>query len=157
MADAVDFDCRDESRTAHLGAALAAMLKAGDVVALVGDLGAGKTRLVQAVAEAMGVDRSEVTSPTFVLIHEYAGRLPIYHFDTYRLRDLDEFVELGAEELLYGDGVCLIEWGDRVDAVLPADHLRCEIEITGETARRFRFTGTGPRSEEIVDELREGM
>ena len=154
-AASVEFVSRDEADTWQLGAVLAATLKAGDVVALVGNLGAGKTRLVQAVAEAMGVDRREATSPTFVLLQQYAGRLPIYHFDTYRLRDLDEFLELGAEELLYSDGVCLIEWGDRVEPVLPADHLRCEIAIAGESERRFRFTATGPRSREIVGELRE--
>jgi tRNA threonylcarbamoyladenosine biosynthesis protein TsaE len=156
-AASVEFVSRGEAETAHLGAILAATLKAGDVIALVGDLGAGKTRLVQAVAESMGVDRGEVTSPTFVLLQQYAGRLPIYHFDTYRLRDIDEFLELGAEEFLYADGVCLIEWGDRVEPVLPADHVRCEIEIAGKTERRFRFTGTGARSLQIVRELRDRL
>jgi tRNA threonylcarbamoyladenosine biosynthesis protein TsaE len=152
----VEFISHDEAQTAELGTMLAARLRAGDVLALVGNLGAGKTRLVQAVAAAMGVDRSQVTSPTFVLLQQYAGRLPIYHFDTYRLRDLDEFLELGAEELLSADGVCFIEWGDRVETVLPADHLRCEIEMLGETERQFRFSGTGARPAEIVRELREG-
>lgn len=152
-----EFVSRDEAATARLGALLADRLQAGDVAALVGNLGAGKTRLVQAVAEALGVDRSEVTSPTFVLIQQYAGRLPIYHFDTYRLRDVDEFLDLGAEELLYSDGVCFVEWGERVESVLPTDHVRCEIEIVGQTERRFRFSGTEARSQQIINELREGM
>src|SRR5688500_2638347 len=87
-----------EADTERLGKALASVLPDPAIVALNGTLGAGKTRLVQALAVALGVDRHECISPTFVLIHEYAGRLPIYHFDAYRLRDEDEFLELGAEE-----------------------------------------------------------
>ena len=87
-------DC--EKETARLGKLLADVLPAGTVIALIGTLGAGKTRLVQAVAGALGVPREEVTSPTFVLVNEYVGgRLPVYHFDAYRLRDEDEFLELG--------------------------------------------------------------
>ncbi|MFQ5731508.1 MAG: tRNA (adenosine(37)-N6)-threonylcarbamoyltransferase complex ATPase subunit type 1 TsaE [Planctomycetaceae bacterium] len=147
------FPSRSEDETRQIGATLAAALAPGDVVALIGDLGAGKTRLVQAVAEALGVDRADVTSPTFVLIQEYDGRIPLYHFDTYRLNDLDEFLELGAEELFEGDGVCLVEWADRVADALPADHLRCEIAIAGEQQRILHFTATGPRSQRIVDML----
>jgi tRNA threonylcarbamoyladenosine biosynthesis protein TsaE len=99
------------------------------------------------------VDRKDVTSPTFLLIQEYAGRLPLYHFDTYRLRDSDEFLELGADELIHGSGVCLIEWADRVADVLPRDLLRIEIETTGPTSRRFAFAGTGPRSSGLADRL----
>ena len=146
--------CNNESETAAFGSRLGSKLAAGDVVALVGELGAGKTRLVQSIAESFGVDRREVTSPTFVLIQEYAGRLPIYHFDTYRLRNLDEFLELGAEELLDSNGICLIEWADRVADVLPADTLRCEIRIIDETTREFRLTAHGPRSSAIIDSLR---
>lgn len=142
--------CDSEEATADLGHRLADSLQPSDVIALVGNLGAGKTRLVQAICEALGVDRREVTSPTFVLIQEYAGRLPVYHFDTYRLRDLDAFLELGAEEILAGDGVCLIEWADRVPEVLPTDHLRIEITAIGPTDREFRLTANGPRSQEIT-------
>lgn len=136
----------DEQGTDRLGAALAAAVEPGLVVALVGNLGAGKTRLVRSVATALGVDPLCVSSPTFVLIHEYDGRLPLYHFDTYRLRNSAEFLELGAEELLHGDGVCFIEWADRVASTLPADCLRVEIAACGETAREFRLTAYGDRS-----------
>ncbi len=150
--------CRSEIETCRLGAAIAATLQPGDVLALVGNLGAGKTRLVQAVAEALGVDRRAVTSPTFVLIQEYAGRLPIYHFDTYRLPDIDAFLEIGAEEFLAGEGVCLIEWADRVQEILPSDHLRIDIAATGPTERRFQLTaGTGARSKDIVLAIRREM
>lgn len=148
---------RSEAETQQIGAALAAALVPGTVVALIGNLGAGKTRLVQAVAEALGMDRSAVTSPTFVLLQEYAGRLPLYHFDAYRLRDVDEFLALGADELLWSDGVCLIEWADRVAEALPADRLRIEIEPAGAESRLFRFIPGGPRSRSLVEELRKRL
>ena len=94
-----------------------------------------------------------VSSPTFSLIHEYAGRLPIYHFDTYRLPSVQAFVDLGVEEYFAGDGVCLIEWADRVAEVLPMQRLEVRIEVTGETTRRAAVTGVGPRQEAIVRSL----
>ena len=109
------YDSADESATAALGAALAGVLPAGTTVALCGPLGAGKTRLVQAIAEAAGVDRQDVTSPTFVLIQEYHGRRAIYHIDAYRVRDEDEFESLGVDEYFEGDGLVLVEWADRVE------------------------------------------
>ncbi len=142
-----------EDTTDRLGRVLADVLRPGDVLALVGNLGAGKTRLVQALAAAAGCAPGEVTSPTFILVQEYAGRWPIYHFDTYRLHGCDDFCELGAEEYLTAHGVCCIEWADRVAAALPADHLRVEIDIVGETAREYRFSATGPRGREIVQQL----
>jgi tRNA threonylcarbamoyladenosine biosynthesis protein TsaE len=129
----------------------------GTVVALVGHLGAGKTRLAQAVAEAFGVNRDAVTSPTFVLLQEYAGRLPLYHFDAYRLRDVDEFLALGADELLWSDGVCLVEWADRVIDALPVDRILVEIEPVGPESRLFRFAASGPRSQKTVEQLGERL
>jgi tRNA threonylcarbamoyladenosine biosynthesis protein TsaE len=148
------FSAPNEEATDALGAALARVLAPGLVVALIGDLGAGKTRLVQGVAAALGVDRLSVTSPTFVLHQEYPGSLPIHHFDTYRLRDSDEFLELGAAELLDSPAVSFVEWGDRVSDTLPADHLRIEIEATGPCSRTFRFRGFGPRSNAVLLGLR---
>ena len=143
-----------ESHTEHLGGALAGLLRPGMVVALIGELGAGKTRLVQAVAAAMGVDRRLVNSPTFVLVQEYDAPLRLYHFDAYRLGDVDEFRELGAEELMTSGGVCLIEWADRVSDALPEDLLRIEIEITTPTSREFCFHGSGRQSSAVVAALR---
>jgi tRNA threonylcarbamoyladenosine biosynthesis protein TsaE len=150
------FVSQSEIETEALAARLAEGLLPGTVVALVGNLGAGKTRLVRAVAEASGVDRRSVASPTFVLVHEYAGRLPIFHFDIYRLRKPADFLELGADEYFNSDGVCFVEWADRVESLLPADHLRIEITVTGETSREFRFTATGPKAEAILRRLRTG-
>lgn len=148
------FESTSEKETQCLGTMLANLLEPGTVIALNGNLGAGKTRLVQAIATALGVDRDEVNSPTFVLIQEYQARLLLYHFDTYRLQDTDEFLELGADDLLYADGVCLIEWAEKVAEVLPRDLLKINIEHTSETARTFHFQGQGPRSMKIVDALK---
>tara|TARA_R110002095_G_scaffold207151_2_gene191953 strand:+ start:2769 stop:3323 length:555 start_codon:yes stop_codon:yes gene_type:complete len=148
------FQSTSETETQRLGTMLAKLLEPGTVIALNGNLGAGKTRLVQAIAVALGVDREQVNSPTFVLIQEYQGSLPLYHFDTYRLQDTDEFLELGADDLLYANGVCLIEWADKVAEVLPRDLLQINIEHSSETARTFHFKGQGPRSTKIVDALK---
>lgn len=148
------YESSSESETQSLGQQLAAQLLPGTVIALNGNLGAGKTRLVQAIAAALDVDPSSVNSPTFVLIQEYEGRLPLYHFDTYRLKDTDEFLELGADELLYADGVCLIEWAEKVAEVLPRDVLQINITHLSETARRFDFKGQGMRSTNIIEALK---
>ena len=125
-----------------LGRRLAARLGPGAVVGLVGTLGAGKTHLTRAIAEGLGVpDGRVVTSPTFVLIQEYEGRLPVYHFDVYRLADAGAFLDLGAAEYLEGDGVCIIEWADRVRAWLPAATVWVELEVTGPESRLARISG----------------
>ena len=112
-----------ESATRSLGLEIADALEPGDVVALTGDLGTGKTALTKYIAEGLGV-KEEINSPTFTIIKEYkSGRLPLYHFDVYRLGSGDELLDTGAEELLDGDGVCVIEWADIVADVLPADSL----------------------------------
>lgn len=109
---------RVEDTIAH-GQSVAATLRRGDVLALSGDLGAGKTHFVKGIAAGLRTD-APVTSPTFTLIHEYlGGRLPVYHFDFYRLDDEDEALKIGLDEYLDGDGVCLIEWADKFPALLP--------------------------------------
>jgi tRNA threonylcarbamoyladenosine biosynthesis protein TsaE len=144
----------DLAATEAFGRRLAPLLFPGAVVALIGPLCAGKTHLVRAVAEGLGVpDSRVVTSPTFVLIQEYAARLPIYHFDAYRLRGDAEFAELGAHEYFAGDGVCFVEWADRVPGCLPEEHLRASLEVTGETSRRLTLEAVGERYRELVSAL----
>src|SRR5215203_2240606 len=124
----------DLSETEAFGRRLGAVLFPGAVVALVGPLGAGKTHLTRAVAEGLGVkNAAAVNSPTFVLIQEYPARLPIYHFDAYRLATAREFQDLGADEYFRGDGVCLVEWADRVSQAMPAERLEIHIRHAGET------------------------
>ena len=156
MRSSFSFIAADESATAAFGRSLAALLPPGAVIALCGPLGAGKTRLVQAVAEAAGVDPRLVLSPTFMLIHEYRGRMPIYHFDAYRLRDDDEFLQLGPEEYFDAGGWTFVEWADRVAACLPSERLEIRIEPTGVTSRQFAITAIGERYEPIADALASG-
>ncbi len=148
------FTANDEHDTERLGTALADVLPAGTVVALVGTLGAGKTRLVEAVATALGVPSTTVTSPTFVLVNEYRqGRLPVYHFDTYRLKDDDEFLELGPDEYFDSDGISLVEWADRVEHLLPAERVEVTLEVTGEHERLVAIRGTSPTMDRLVGQV----
>jgi tRNA threonylcarbamoyladenosine biosynthesis protein TsaE len=127
---------QSEDDTAALGRGLAPTLSAGDVVLLYGDLGAGKTAFVRGLAEGLGVDRGEVSSPTFTLIQEYrGGRLALFHVDLYRIEDPREFDELGLDEIAE-DGVLAIEWAERLPAP-PAHAMRISIEHAGEFERRI--------------------
>ncbi len=127
--------------THAIGRVLGRIAEPGLVVALIGPLGAGKTQFVRGVAEGLEVPDAVriVSSPTFVLIQEYAGRLPIYHFDTYRLSRPEQFAELGPHEYFDGDGVCLVEWADRVAEYLPTGRLDVRFAIHGESSREIRF------------------
>jgi tRNA threonylcarbamoyladenosine biosynthesis protein TsaE len=107
------------------------------VIALQGDLGAGKTHFVKGAAEGLGIDPHTVNSPTYTLINEYYGDIPVYHFDLYRLEHEDEVWEIGAEEYFYGDGVCFVEWPDRIPGLLPDHTIWIHIEKISGTGRRF--------------------
>lgn len=140
--------------TTRVGRLLGGLLRAGDVVCLNGDLGAGKTRFAQGLAAGMGVD-GPVTSPTFTIINEYQGRLPLYHMDFYRLDDALELEDLGCEEYFYGSGVTVIEWADRVAALLPAVRLDVYIDGSpeGEEIRNITFVPYGEGMAGLVEEL----
>ena len=143
----------NEDQTQQFGQRLGKLLRAGDVIALIGELGAGKTHLAQAIATALEIDASQVSSPTFALIQEHRGRLPLRHCDAYRLRDPHEFADLGLDELFAMDGVAIVEWADRVLADLPRDRLEIRITATGPRSRSVELFPTGIRSRELVDEL----
>ena len=150
----VTFDTADISATDRLGRCLAEVLPEGSVVALVGTLGAGKTRLVQAIAKYTGYTEETVSSPTFVLLHEYSdGDRPIYHFDAYRLETVEEFRRLSPDDYFEGTGITLIEWADKFPQVLPAKHLVIQIEPLGETTRRFHLTAHGAEYESVLKRL----
>src|SRR5262249_18597557 len=154
MSQSLTISLPDLAATERLGRRLGELLFPGAVVALIGPLGAGKTQLVRAVAEGVqGADSGVVSSPTFVLIQEDEGRLPIYHFDAYRLQSEAEFYDLGSHEYLAGDGVCLIEWADRVAGCLPREHLSIRLNVTGEHSREAVIEGRGGRFEAITDKL----
>lgn len=125
------------------------MATAGDVFLLVGQLGAGKTAFTQGLAAGLGVEQ-QVNSPTFVLLKEYQGRLKLYHFDLYRLNNIEATVSREWSEFLYGDGVCVVEWADLAADILPPEHLLLEFAITSETQRRVLLSGVGERYTELA-------
>jgi tRNA threonylcarbamoyladenosine biosynthesis protein TsaE len=150
----VAIDIADLAATEAFGRRLGEHLFPSAIVALIGPLGAGKTHLVRAIAEGLGIDNpAAVSSPTFVLIQEYGARLPIYHFDAYRLAGPREFADLGVNEYFQSNGVCLVEWADKVEAILPAEHLRIAIEVVDENRRRFMLTALGERYAELLAKL----
>ncbi len=157
MSASLRLSTRSVEETQALGAALAAVLRAGDVVALSGDLGTGKTAFVQGVARGLG-STDHVGSPTFTLVREYAGRLRILHMDIYRLDRIQDVFDLGFDELSDPDAVLLIEWGEAIEAALPVDHLVVRIEAPEEgdlDLRRFDIRGHGaawqPRAAALAD------
>jgi len=143
--------------TVRAGSALAAALPAGATVALCGTLGAGKTRLTQALAEALGAEPGTVVSPTFVLCQHYHCQRTLHHFDAYRLNDDDEFLELGPEECFDSDGITLVEWADKVRDCLPLEYLEVRIEVEGETSRRIHFTPHGESLAPVVKSIADRL
>jgi tRNA threonylcarbamoyladenosine biosynthesis protein TsaE len=143
VTDRLDLETLAPEQTREVGAALADLLQPGDVVSLTGDLGAGKTCLVQGAARALGVE-DPVVSPTFVLVREYRGQLPIYHVDVYRLERLQEVLDLGFEDLLDPSGVVFIEWGDAIEALLPDSFLEVRLSAPEDgDVRRLQLTDRG--------------
>jgi tRNA threonylcarbamoyladenosine biosynthesis protein TsaE len=133
------------AETLEFGRRLGQSLSGALCVGLIGTLGAGKTHLVKGIALGNGMpDARKITSPTFTLIHEYTGRLTLYHIDVYRLRGPAELIALGLEELVGPDSVVLIEWADRAREAIPAPRVMIEIESIGPEVRRFTLTGEGP-------------
>nr|WP_143290239.1 tRNA (adenosine(37)-N6)-threonylcarbamoyltransferase complex ATPase subunit type 1 TsaE [Caloramator proteoclasticus] len=134
------FVTNNERETFELGYKIGAKLKKGDVISLNGDLGAGKTHLTKGIAAGLGVD-DYITSPTFTIVNEYMGRLPFYHFDVYRIDDIYEMYEIGFDEYLYGDGVCVVEWGDMVEELLPKDKIYIYIKKLDDSIREVQIKG----------------
>lgn len=125
--------------TDRLGRALAGLAEPGMVLALVGNLGAGKTHLARAIATGLDVPAESISSPTFVLIHEYEGRLPVAHFDTYRLPTAEQFEALAPWEYFDGEGLSIVEWADRVADLIPPRAWWLRFELAGPSGRRVRI------------------
>jgi tRNA threonylcarbamoyladenosine biosynthesis protein TsaE len=155
-----------------LGTALGALLQAGDLILLDGQLGAGKTTFTQGLAKGMHVS-DVVNSPTFTLLKEYMGssvpaqqpavaasattKLALYHFDLYRLDDPDEIIDLGFEEYFYGSGVCVVEWAGKADALWPDDRLYIHLGSVDETKRRLLFVASGSRYCELLQQFQKNI
>ena len=152
----MDIELRTETadRTRELGGALAPLLRPRDTVVLTGDLGAGKTTLVQGIGRGLGVE-DHVASPTFTLVREYAGRLDVAHVDVYRLDRIQDVVDLGLDELGGPDRVLIVEWGDAVEELLPADRLRVELTSSDDDVRMLRIGAQGRSWAERWERLEE--
>ncbi|MDA8164149.1 MAG: tRNA (adenosine(37)-N6)-threonylcarbamoyltransferase complex ATPase subunit type 1 TsaE [Desulfobacteraceae bacterium] len=154
MATSITLRLESPEATAALGRRLGEAARPGDVVTLGGSLGAGKTTLTQAIGQGLGVPPTcYITSPTFSLLHEYPGRLPLYHLDLYRLGSEEELAELGVEDWLYGEGMAVIEWPDRLGSMLPAERLHIELRLESATARTVTVTAFGSAWEERLAQL----
>jgi tRNA threonylcarbamoyladenosine biosynthesis protein TsaE len=140
--------------TLEFGKRLGHTLKGGDVLALTGDLGAGKTLITRGIALGLGITAEQVTSPTFTLIQTYKGRIPVIHVDLYRLEDPSTILQLGLEEYFTPQNIVIIEWADRLLQILPPDYLALHLEHGDtETIRHLTIRGTGPRSTDVVTSL----
>ena len=136
----VRYESRSAEETRRIGEVLAERLKSGDVVATIGELGAGKTCFLQGLVRGLGVTET-ATSPTFVMMNQYRGRLPVYHLDAYRTESLTELLDLGLEEFLYGDGVTVVEWADKLLPLLPPHAIVVTISGLGDEPREIVIEG----------------
>ena len=142
--------------TLKFGKFIAKYLKSADVICLSGELGSGKTVLAKGIASGLGIETSKITSSSFILIREHLqGRLPFYHFDLYRLKEAQDIFHLGYEDYLYGDGVSVIEWPERLKYLIPKEHLKVELSYQGEFKRVLKFYAQGLRYKELLKEIRE--
>ena len=138
--------------TQEFGRRLGEVSRPGDVLLLTGDLGSGKTCLTQGIAWGLGI-KEHALSPTFVIMRELRGRLPLYHVDLYRLDRLEETRDLGLDDYFYGNGICVVEWAEKAMSLMPLDHLRIAIEYVSDTERRLRLKPEGQRYEDLVTGL----
>lgn len=147
---AISFTLTNLEQSQRLGELIGQTAQAGDIFLLHGDLGSGKTTLTQAIGQGLEVEEGcYITSPTFSLMHEYPGRLPLYHFDLYRLEDEEEIAELGFVELLHGPGVAVVEWPDRLGHYTPQDRFDIFLQGTGLDSRQLRITGHGSQQDQL--------
>jgi len=151
----LELTSRHPQDTLRLGARLGELAQAGDVYLLTGNLGVGKTCLTQGIARGLGIE-DYALSPSFVIVRELYGRLPLYHMDLYRLDNIAEIDDLGLDEYIYGNGVCVIEWAEKGLALLPPEHLLVQIDYLEDSGRRLKLTAIGRRYRELITALGKG-
>lgn len=139
--------------TQEFGTRLGELARPGDIFLLVGKLGAGKTCLTQGIARGLGI-KEYAASPSFVVVRELYGRLPLYHMDFYRLEKLEEIADLGLDDYFYGKGVSVVEWAEKGSSLLPAEHLMIEISYISDTGRRLKIKPAGKRYRELAAKLK---
>ena len=152
----VTYDTASDQETIRLGDELGKALKEGDIIALMGELGSGKTWFTKGLALGLGVSQDVIiTSPSFSFINEYEGRHTIFHMDVYRLENLSDFLSAGLDEYFYRDGVVIMEWADRWPEILPAWNLQVNFFILDDSSRRITLSGSHPRAKEILKNMTE--
>jgi len=151
--DYLEIISHSPEQTQNLGVRIGELSLPGDVFLLVGKLGTGKTCLTQGIAWGLDI-REYAVSPSFVLVRELSGRLPLYHIDLYRLDHLEEIAELGLDDYLYGNGVCVVEWAEKGLDLLPEEHLLVQIDYLSDTERRLQLKPSGQRYQEILNQLK---
>ncbi|MBE6948662.1 MAG: tRNA (adenosine(37)-N6)-threonylcarbamoyltransferase complex ATPase subunit type 1 TsaE [Ruminococcaceae bacterium] len=134
----MEYISHSEKETSNVGYELASQLKPGNVIAMYGDLGAGKTAFVRGLAEGLGLD-ARVSSPTFTIVNEYLGKIPLFHFDMYRLGDADELFEIGWEDYITRGGICVVEWSENVEEAFYNDTIRIYIEKIDDFSRKIKI------------------
>jgi tRNA threonylcarbamoyladenosine biosynthesis protein TsaE len=148
---------RSAAQTRGVGKVLGRSLEAGSVVALSGELGTGKTEFIKGLARGIGVKQGHVSSPSFVLINEYPGRIPLYHVDLYRLSEGRDLEEIGLQEYFYGNGVTAIEWAEKAAPLIPSRHFWIHIQWTGLTRRQLTVKAHGTRYGELLETIRRKL
>ena len=149
------FHTKSVSETIQIGKNIGSLLRPDDIVALVGELGAGKTQFIKGLAEGVGVEKpTYISSPSFTLINEYLGRVPFYHIDLFRLEQEKEAEELGLEDYFQAGGITAIEWADKIPSLLPEEILLIHFAYTGTNTRTLKITGKGKRFEALVNQVR---
>ena len=147
----IKFVTNNTEETIELGKKIGNCLRKGDVIAMQGTLAAGKTTITKGIAQSLDISET-ITSPTFCLISEYEGKMPLYHFDVYRIGSSDEMYDIGYDEYINGDGVCIIEWANLIDDILPDEYLYIELKYK-DMSREMTLNPVGEKYEKIVEEL----
>jgi tRNA threonylcarbamoyladenosine biosynthesis protein TsaE len=144
---------KNPKQTLELGKRLAKHLRAQDIICLFGPLGSGKTVLTKGIAEGLGLKNNVVSSPTFTFLNIYKGKTDFYHFDLYRVEKAEDLKDLGIDEFLYGQGVCVVEWAEKLESLLPEDCLEIKISHKDETSRQFNIVAKGKRAKELLKDI----
>jgi tRNA threonylcarbamoyladenosine biosynthesis protein TsaE len=145
-------------QTLGIGGKISGNLKKGDIICLFGEFGSGKTVLTKGIAAGLGIKRDKIVSPSFVLIRQYpAAKIPLNHFDLYRLRSASDIPVLGYEEYLYGEGISVIEWADRLKYLLPKECLKIELTVKSKTQRSLRLIAFGKRYRRLLEDINEDI
>ncbi|MCX7785187.1 MAG: tRNA (adenosine(37)-N6)-threonylcarbamoyltransferase complex ATPase subunit type 1 TsaE [candidate division WOR-3 bacterium] len=144
----MEYITESSEETIELGKNIGTLLKPGDIIAFYGELGSGKTTMIKGICLGLGVKEQDIVkSPSFIMINEYQGRLPIYHIDLYRTKNLEEILSIGLDDYLYGNGICLIEWAEKAESELPQNITKVTLEVLGENKRKIRINRFSAKSD----------